>query len=91
MTALEWRPIDTAPRDQDILIYSLRWGALIAEYSSEFAQWFPRMQCPVSLHGDADALTHWMPLPVAPEAHGNARVRGLKFSSQVGDGFRPAP
>ena len=87
---IEWRPIDSAPKDQDILVFSLRWGALIAEFSSEFGQWFPRMQCPVSLHGDADGVTHWMPLPLAPEAHRSARVRGLRFASQVREGFRVA-
>jgi hypothetical protein len=68
-------------------VFSARWGALIAEYSSEYGQWFPRMQCPVSLHGDADGLTHWMPLPGAPESHGGV-IRGLKSSTRVGDGFR---
>lgn len=85
-----WRPIETAPRDEDILVFSRVWGALIAEYSSEFRQWLPRMQCPASLSGDADALTHWMPLPLAPEADRLARVRGLKFSTRVGDRFRVA-
>jgi hypothetical protein len=83
----DWRPIATAPSDQDIMVFSTRWGALIAEYSSEYGQWFPRMQCPVSLHGEADGVTHWMPLPIAPETH-RAGVRGLKFTSRVGEGFR---
>ena len=90
MTDASWRPIGSAPNDQDILVFSTRWGALIAAYSSEFGQWFPRMQCPVSLHGEADGVTHWMPLPTAPEAHVGARVRGLKFQTRVGDGFRVA-
>lgn len=85
-----WRPIETAPRDEDVLVFSLRWGALIAEYSSEFRQWFPRMQCPAALSGEADGLTHWMPLPIAPEAHRFVPVRGLKFSSRVADRFRVA-
>jgi hypothetical protein len=41
-----WRPIESAPKDQDIIVFSQRWGSLIAEFSSEFGQWFPRMQCP---------------------------------------------
>jgi Protein of unknown function (DUF551) len=90
MMGPQWRPIDTAPADENILVFSTRWGALIAEYSSEFGQWFPRMQCPVSLKGEEDAVTHWMPLPGAPEAHGTVRVRGLKFATRVGDSFRPA-
>lgn len=90
MSDSSWRAIETAPRDEDILVFSLRWGALIAEYSSEFRQWFPRMQCPAALDGDADGLTHWMPLPLAPEAHRFASVRGLKLASRVGDRFRVA-
>ena len=69
------------------MVFSARWGALIAEYSSEYGQWFPRMQCPVALHGEADGVTHWMPLPAAPETHHPA-VRGLKFTTRVNDGFR---
>ena len=90
MTDAQWRPLDGAPADQDILVFSTRWGALIASYSSEFGQWFPRMQCPASLHAEADGVTHWMPLPPAPAAHADARVRGLKFASRVADGFRLA-
>jgi hypothetical protein len=87
MADIVWRPIESAPKDQDILVFSQRWGSLIAEFSSEFGQWFPRMQCPVSLHGEADGLTHWMPLPVAPEAYRSAPVRGLTFASQVRESF----
>jgi hypothetical protein len=45
------------------------------------------MQCPVSLHGEADGLTHWMPLPVAPEACRSIPVRGLHFASQLQESF----
>jgi hypothetical protein len=88
MSASEWRPIETAPKDQDILVFSLRWGALIAGFSSEFAQWLPRMQCPVSLHGEADELTHWMPLPVAPEMYVGAPMRGFRFAAASGRDIR---
>jgi Protein of unknown function (DUF551) len=83
MIETTWRPIESAPKDQDILVFSQRWGALIAEFSSEFGQWFPRMQCPVTLHGDTDAVTHWMPLPVAPSSCRGAPVRGLTFAGQL--------
>ncbi|MDF3062041.1 MAG: hypothetical protein K0S06_2150 [Microvirga sp.] len=86
-----WRPIESAPKDQDIIVFSQRWGSLIAEFSSEFGQWFPRMQCPVALHGEDDGLTHWMPLPVAPEACRSASVRGLRFASQLRESFELAP
>jgi hypothetical protein len=66
MTDMDWRPIASAPRDEDILVFSARWGALIASFSSEFRAWLPRMQCPVSLNAEADVVTHWMPMPMAP-------------------------
>jgi hypothetical protein len=87
MAEIVWRPIESAPKDQDILVFSKRWGSLIAEFSSEFGQWFPRMQCPVSLNREADSLTHWMPLPVAPEAYRGAPIRGLTFASQLRESF----
>lgn len=61
-----WNPIGTAPRDQTVLIFSRRWGPIMASFSSEFGEWLPRMQCPVSLRGEDQDLTHWMPLPPAP-------------------------
>ena len=68
LDALIWRSISSAPRDRSVLVYSLRWGAIVATYSSEFEKWFPRMQCPVSLDGDdVDLITHWMPMPGVPE------------------------
>lgn len=88
MSEIDWRPIETAPRDQDVLVFSSRWGALIAGYSSEFRQWLPRMQCPVMLNGESDGVTHWMPLPGVPAGHLGAELRGLTFATRVGDGFR---
>jgi hypothetical protein len=62
-----WQPIATAPSDQDILVFSHRWGVIIATFRPEFAAWFPRMQCPAAFgNDDADLMTHWMPLPTAP-------------------------
>jgi hypothetical protein len=63
-----WQPITTAPCDQDILVFSRRWGVIVANFRAEFGAWFPRMQCPAALGADDGALiTHWMPLPSAPE------------------------
>ncbi len=67
MTIYDWQPIETAPPDEGILVFSRKWGAIIAEFSSEFDQWLPRMQCPASLTGEEQDLTHWMPLPQSPE------------------------
>jgi hypothetical protein len=63
-----WQPIATAPSDQDILVFSQRWGVIVANFRAEFSAWFPRMQCPAALGADDGTLiTHWMPLPSAPE------------------------
>jgi hypothetical protein len=60
-----WRPIESAPKDQDIIVFSQRWGSLIAEFSSEFDQWFPRMQCPSRSTGSRiGCRCRWHPKPV---------------------------
>ena len=67
-TELNWQPIATAPRDEMVLIFSRRWGAMMATYRSDFKTWFSRMQCPAVLDDDDVALiTHWMPLPATPD------------------------
>ena len=64
----QWHPIATAPRDEVVLIYSRRWGPMMATFRSDFASWFSRMQCPASLNDDdMDLITHWMPVPHAPD------------------------
>jgi hypothetical protein len=63
-----WLPISTAPHDEHVLVFSVRWGAMIATYRSDFNAWFSRMQCPASLNeADLELITHWMPLPPRPE------------------------
>ena len=69
-----WRSMASAPCDQDILVYSLRWGAIVARFSSEFGMWLPRMQCPAAFNDEDTALiTHWMPMPGIPEGLTKAR------------------
>lgn len=62
-----WQPIDTAPQDQEILIFTKQWGPIIAQHSSEVGEWLSRMQVPVALKGDEELPTHWQPLPAAPD------------------------
>lgn len=72
--SLFWRSISTAPRDQNVLVYSLRWGVIVASFSSEFDVWLPRMQCPAALNQEDTALiTHWMPMPSVPHELTRAR------------------
>jgi hypothetical protein len=63
-----WQPIATAPHAENILIFSRRWGPMIATFRPEFNAWFSRMQCPASLNAEeSELVTHWMPLPPTPE------------------------
>jgi hypothetical protein len=64
----QWRPIATAPHDENILVFSARWGTMIATFRSDFNAWFSRMQCPAALNDeDSEMITHWMPLPPTPD------------------------
>ena len=67
MTSSTWQPIDSAPNDVEILVYTKRWGTIIARHSGEHDEWLSRMQVPVSLGDDEDSPTHWHPLPDPPE------------------------
>ena len=62
-----WRPIDDAPKDKEILIYTRQWGPIIALHSSEFGEWLSRMQVPVAIRDEEELPTHWQPLPTPPE------------------------
>lgn len=65
----QWQLMASAPHNQDILVFSRRWGLLIAAFRPEFKAWFSRMQCPAALNDDdADLFTHWMPLPGRPHS-----------------------
>lgn len=67
MTNATWQPLDSAPSDVEILVYTKKWGAIIARHSEEHDEWLSRMQVPVSLVDDEDAPSHWHPLPDPPE------------------------
>ncbi|TDR94407.1 hypothetical protein [Enterovirga rhinocerotis] len=61
-----WQPIETAPKDLDILVHTPPWGSIIARFSEEFGQWLSRMQMPASIQAADELPTHWQPLPDAP-------------------------
>ncbi len=73
----QWQPMASAPHNEDILVFSRRWGLMIAAFRPELDAWFSRMQCPAALNDDdADLFTHWMPLPGRPQsADGGAAAR----------------
>jgi hypothetical protein len=64
----QWQSISTAPRNQMVLVYSLRWGPMVAAFSSVSGTWLARAQSEAPLDDrDAQLITHWMPLPRVPE------------------------
>ena len=63
-----WQPIESAPKDQEILVYTRPWGPIIATLSEEFGEWLSRMQVPVSIKEENELPTHWRPLPEPPES-----------------------
>jgi hypothetical protein len=67
-----WQPIVSAPKDQEILVYTGPWGPIVAVFSEEFGEWLSRMQVPVSIKADDELPTHWQPLPAPPEDTGPA-------------------
>lgn len=66
MTSSDWQPIDTAPKDTEILVYTRPWGTIVASFSEEFGEWVSRMQVPVSIKDDEELPTHWRALPDPP-------------------------
>ncbi len=62
-----WQMIESAPQDTEILVYTKPWGPIVASYSSEFGEWFSRMQVPVSIKEEDELPTHWRPLPPPPD------------------------
>jgi hypothetical protein len=77
-----WQSIASAPQDETILVYSLRWGAIVASYASERGEWVPRMQFPSSLgDGDAALITHWMPMPGVPAGLTRTRSPWLSLAA----------
>jgi hypothetical protein len=67
MSPPDWQPIDTAPSETEILVYTRQWGAIIARHSEEHGEWLSRMQVPVSLTDESDTPTHWQALPEPPD------------------------
>jgi Protein of unknown function (DUF551) len=60
-----WQPIETAPKDEFVLICTAKKMIYMACYSSEDGCWWPAFfECN---HDDLPKnVTHWMALPAAP-------------------------
>jgi hypothetical protein len=77
-----WKSIASAPRDETILIYSLRWGAIVATCDSGTGEWRTPMRYPASLTGrDAGLITHWMPMPGVPAELTRSRSPWLSLAA----------
>lgn len=60
---MDWRPIETAPKAGDILIFDVAFGPRVANWNGDG---------PVGYWSDLDGhcysqATHWMPLPAPPK------------------------
>jgi hypothetical protein len=66
---MTWQPIETAPKDTAILIYSS--GYNVAHYNTAYERWCTytdgRGTAGERLLNSWDFPTHWMPLPAPPE------------------------
>jgi len=65
--AAGWQPIESVPKDREVLVYTRPWGPIIAVLSQEFGEWLSRMQVPVSIRDENELPTHWQELPSAPD------------------------
>ena len=70
---MEWQPIETAPKDKVVLLYSQRFGAVVGRWNEEIFASKPRPYWTNDrerLHGVVATRqsqpTHWMPLPPPP-------------------------
>ena len=62
---MEWQPIETAPKDQEVLTYGpLRDGS--GHYQEVQKMYQLRGVWPVTFMHNALSPTHWMPLPAPP-------------------------
>lgn len=66
----DWQPIDTAPKDERVLIWSPSWEqAFLAVWTESFGgHWMPEYAEVPMLDEPEDHPTHWMSLPSAPPA-----------------------
>lgn len=63
----EWQPIETAPKDREILAFDQQIGVAIIRWDYTWVAWFDGRMV-VDGYGDPEYFTptHWMPLPLPP-------------------------
>jgi hypothetical protein len=64
-----WRSIETALKDEEIIVYSGFDGVCTAYYDGETGSWFRSGKHPCDfdfVQSDEVYPTHWMPLPEPP-------------------------
>lgn len=75
-TDMEWRPIETAPKDGTYLLLGNPHGSWVAYYCKAYQSGFKRTNPWFCMMLNRDHIadksappTHWMPLPKAPNAN----------------------
>jgi|GEM_PF-2459301 len=92
---MEWQPIETAPKDMDVLLHCPGRGAVRGKWNADQYARVPRPYWSNDRERTFgtretrdDQPTHWMPLPEAPNARSEPTAR---LFAQVGstDGLDP--
>lgn len=66
---MQWQPIKTAPRDQDILLFCAKRKQIVVAGFSEYSEnWEVSYGCGAD-DPEIDNPTHWMPLPEPPNVY----------------------
>jgi hypothetical protein len=63
----KWRPIETAPKDKDVLVYQPSENIVISAFWQEDGYFHGWMNWSCRSDGWQLAPTHWMPLPEPPQ------------------------
>lgn len=65
----EWQPIETAPKDETVLVWVPSEGRIFAAewVSYPFPHWQPEYSEVFMLYEEEERATHWMPLPKPPQ------------------------
>lgn len=62
---MQWQPIETAPRDEYVLLHVPGEGPIVGRYVPDRNLWLSDLVEQLGIGGEP---THWMPLPESPES-----------------------